>query len=99
MENATLWGFLCVITLSVFGVIGQQIQAKKEARIAKEKASVAASNSQKAVDNTKSVSNGFATRMDDKLDMIIRKLDRHDRAIREHLEWHLEHRRRRDDHS
>jgi hypothetical protein len=49
----------------------------------------AADNAETAVTNTRSVSNGFANRMDFKLDQVIKNQDSLQIAFREHLEWHL----------
>ena len=80
--SAPVWAFLTAITVGVSGIIVQQIQAKREAKQAKEAA-------QAAAQNTNSVSNGFVSRVDRKLDNIATSVDELDNAFRDHLTWHL----------
>jgi hypothetical protein len=92
MENSvTMWSFLSVIATGILGILGQQVIARRDAKEAKGKAAIAADNAQQAVDNTKPVSNGFASRVDNKLDHIIQKQEDQDDVMRRHLEWHLQH--------
>jgi hypothetical protein len=49
----------------------------------------ASDNAEQAVTNTHSVSNGFAGRMDSKLDAITASQQNLQNAFREHLAWHL----------
>jgi len=46
-------------------------------------------SSQTVAENTRNISNGFAARMDRKLDTVISQQQDFERAFREHLEWHL----------
>lgn len=87
--SAPVWAFLTTITLAVIAGLFQTVKAKREAREARLEA-------QKAVRNTTSISNGFASGVDTHLKRIIKTQDRMEvkqddtaKALREHLEWHL----------
>lgn len=56
----------------------------------KHKASEAKEASEKAVANTKNVSNGFARNVDSKLNRIIKQQDSLEESLRDHLQWHVE---------
>lgn len=90
--SAPVWVFLTTIVTGVLVIIQQQLKAKSEARKAKDEASKAAENSAEAAANTKSISNGFVSRMDKKLDRIYASQQETDKALRDHLEWHLDRR-------
>lgn len=88
--SAPVWAFLTTITLAVIAGLFQTVKAKREAREARLEA-------QKAVRNTTSISNGFASGVDTHLKRIIKtqdrmevKLDDTAKALREHLVWHLD---------
>jgi len=87
--SAPVWAFLTAISLGIIALIQQQLSAKKAANEAKVLASKAAENADKAQANTTSISNGFAGRMDSKLDSIIAEQNSQGNALRKHLEWHL----------
>lgn len=102
--SAPAWAFFSAISLALIAVLGQQLKARSDARVAKdqlervEHETVKASESaSKAVANTANVSNGFARRMDTKLDRVIESLQatnnalqKQEEAFRAHLEWHLD---------
>jgi hypothetical protein len=88
--SAPVWIFLTTIVSGVFLTIQQLIKAKHEAREARSEASKAAESAAEAASNTQSVSNGFAGRVDRKLDRIIASQSETDKALREHLRWHLD---------
>lgn len=88
--SAPVWAFFTAISIGILGIIGQQISSKRAASDAKVEASKAAKNAQKAQENTAGISNGFAGRMDRKLDSISAEQIRQGNAIRKHLEWHLQ---------
>lgn len=88
--SAPVWAFLTTITLAVIAGLFQTVKAKREAREARLEA-------QKAVRNTTSISNGFASGVDTHLKRIIKTQDRMEvkqddtaKALREHLVWHLD---------
>lgn len=81
---------LITIVSGVFALMSQQRKANNAAGKAADKADIAAANSSKAAANTQSISNGFADRVDGKLDRIIYRQDTMEKAIQKHLEWHLD---------
>lgn len=88
--SAPVWAFLTTITLAVIAGLFQTVKAKREAHDARLEA-------QKAAKNTASVSNGFASGVDTHLRRIIKTMDRVEikqddtaKALRDHLEWHLD---------
>lgn len=87
--SAPVWAFFTAISLALIAVIGQQISARRQAHDAKIEATKAAKNAKAAQENTASLSNGFASRVDRKLDAIITEQDSQGDALRKHLEWHL----------
>jgi Tfp pilus assembly protein PilV len=88
--SAPVWAFLTAISVGLIGVIAQQIAAKRQAREAKEQATLAAENAKAAQLNTNNVSNGFVGRVDRKLDSIQADVTETNKALRKHLEWHME---------
>lgn len=95
--SAPAWAFFTAITLAVLGILGQQLSQKAalkrleiEAKAAKSEASKAAKSTETVIENTASISNGFAGKVVARLDAIIAEQDRQGDAIRKHLEWHLE---------
>lgn len=88
--TAPAWAFFTAITLALIGVIAQQIAARRAANEAKIEAAKAASNAQQAKDNTAPLANGFASRIDFKLDAIRDEQAQTNGALRKHLEWHLD---------
>lgn len=87
--SAPVWAFFTAISLGIIGLIAQQLAAKKAANEAKIEASKSAESAATAAANTSNISNGFAGKVDRKLDRIIREQDSLSNAFREHLEWHL----------
>lgn len=88
--SAPVWAFLTTITLAVIAGLFQTVRAKREAHDARIEA-------QKAVQNTASVSNGFASGVDTHLRRILKSQERMEikqddtaKALRDHLEWHLD---------
>lgn len=95
--SVPVWTFFGILTTGVLTLIGQQIAARRTAAEAKVKAAEAAANSKKAQENTQALSNGFADSTSSSLNRIIRSQDELRRgqedlgkALREHLEWHLD---------
>jgi hypothetical protein len=88
--SGPVWAFFTAISLALIGVLGQQIAARHEAKAAKHEASKANENAAKAAQNTTNISNGFVGRMDRKLDCLQQSADETQKALREHLAWHLE---------
>lgn len=88
--SAPVWAFLSAISLALIGVLAQQMQLKAQARAAKDEASKANESATKAQENTVNIGNGFVGRVDRKLDGILEAQRATDRALREHIEWHLE---------
>jgi hypothetical protein len=95
--SGPVWAFLSAISLGILGIIGQQLTSRRNVSSkldeAKDKAGKAAKDAATAAKNTSSISNGFAGRMDSKLDSIIAEQDRQGDALRKHLEWHLSERK------
>jgi len=81
--SAPAWAFFTAISLGILTLIGQQLSARK-------RIDEAADNADIAVHNTSNVSNGFVARVDDKLNRIMATQDDMSKALRDHLEWHLE---------
>lgn len=107
--SAPAWAFFTAISLGIIGILAQQLKAysdvkqlKAQSEAARSEASKAHKSAAQAEENTKSVSNGFANRMDAKLDglagsqealfAIVTSVD--DR-LSQHLHWHLEQEGRR----
>ena len=95
--SAPAWAFFSAISLAILGLIAQQLKAhsdlkqiKAQGEAAKNEATKAHESAEKAQANTINVSNGFVGRMDKKLDDILASQRSTDKALREHLEWHLE---------
>lgn len=102
--SAPAWAFFTAITLGIIGIIGQQLKARSDMKQlklqtgeAKSEASKAHQSAVKAQENTASVSNGFAHRMDTKLDEIagsqealLSLVTSVDDRLSNHLQWHLE---------
>lgn len=81
---------LIVIAGGIFKLMSQQKEAKNAAGTAADKADIAATNSKAAALNTRSLSNGFAGNVVEKLDRIIERQDRFDESFQKHLQWHLD---------
>lgn len=81
--------FFTALFTMVGGVITLIIGNRKESREAKEAAIEAKESSQKAITNTKNISNGFAGNVLGKLSQIDGKVDALSDAINRHLEWHM----------
>jgi hypothetical protein len=92
--SAPVWAFLSAISLAIIGLIGAEFKSRREMRgrlnDAKSNAEEAANSAKKAQANTAALSNGFAGRMDTKLDTLIDEQRKQGNALRQHLEWHLE---------
>lgn len=87
--SAPVWTMMGLIITGVITIIIQQIKSRQAAIEAKYAAT-------KAAENTTSISNGFAGGVDSQLKQIITTQQRMQtgqddigKAIREHLEWHL----------
>jgi len=101
--SAPAWAFFSAISLALIAVLGQQLKARSDAKANKEtlervenEAIKAHESASQAQENTTNVSNGFARRMDAKLDRLIdsiqatnNALQKQEEAHRAHLEWHL----------
>lgn len=80
--------FTAVVTM--LGTLGAGIlKLLSDNRALKKETEKSVEISEKAVENTQPVSNGFANRMDRKLDGLAEKIDRLDNRIDAHLSWHL----------
>lgn len=97
--SAPAWAFFTAISLALIAILGQQLQAKRAANIAKNEAADAKTqatqaneNAAEAAQNTAGISNGFAKTVGGKLDRILSKQDALEQSLREHIEWHLENR-------
>lgn len=98
------WAFFSAISLALIGVLAQQLKSRSDLKQLKasserveNEAVQARESADKAQENTTNVSNGFANRVDRKLDGIIvalqatnESLRKQEEAHRAHLEWHLE---------
>lgn len=87
--SAEAWAFFSVITAGVLTIIGQQVKARYDAKLARIAAERAVINTEQAVANTANVSNGFVGRVDRKLDRISEQVADIDKDFRDHLEWHV----------
>jgi hypothetical protein len=87
--SAPAWGFFIAISTGILAIIGQQLKARYDAKLAKLAAEAAAKNARQAAENTANVSNGFVDRVDRKLDKIGTVLASFDEDFRNHLEWHI----------
>lgn len=94
--SAPAWAFFSTLTVGVLAIIGQQLKARSDLRRnqaeterAKVAANKAAESAAQAEKNTSAISNGFAGRVDSKLDRIFEAQQSTDKALREHLDWHL----------
>ncbi len=102
--SAPVWAFFTTITLALIGLLAQQLKSRADLKQLKatserveDEAIKAHESAAQAQTNTTNVSNGFATRMDRKLDRITdtvegtnNALRQTEKALRDHLEWHLE---------
>jgi hypothetical protein len=87
--SAPAWAFFTAILTLCAGIITLQIRNRHELKMAKVSAENAEAAARKAESNTANVSNGFASRMDRKLDDVIKNQNELAKDFREHLEWHL----------
>lgn len=78
-----------IVISGIVTVVVQQLQIRAKQNEAKEAAFAAAKSADEAKANTQNVSNGFANRMDRKLDTIANNQEELSTALRDHLEWHL----------
>ncbi len=81
--------FFSTLIGGIVTIIVTQIQAKAKANEAAIKADEAAENAKTAAKNTTNISNGFASGVGKKLDRIIESQEDTAKALRDHLEWHL----------
>jgi len=95
--SAPVWAFFTAISLALIGVLAQQLKARFDLKAARNEASKAHESAQAAQKNTASISNGFAGRVDRKLDDIgsaqeslLSLVASVDERLSHHLEWHLE---------
>jgi hypothetical protein len=97
--SAPAWAFFTALTVGVLALITQQLNARSELRRIRtqterttSEASKAAKSAVQAEKNTQELSglsNGFAGRVDNKLDEILRVQQATEDALRDHLQWHL----------
>jgi hypothetical protein len=88
--SAPAWAFFTAITLALIGIFGQQIAARRTAKETKDEVTKAVESASAAQENTVNVSDGFAQRMDRKLDAITKQQHETNAALRRHLEWHID---------
>ena len=102
--SAPAWAFFSAISLALIGVLAQQLKArsdikqqnalieaaKSEAQKAKNEAQKAGESASQAEANTANLSNGFASSVLAKLGRIEQLQQDSEKAIREHLKWHLD---------
>src|SRR5215471_18048356 len=102
--SAPAWAFFTAITIGIIGLIAQQLKARSDLKAiraqtgdAKYEASKAHQSAVTAAKNTTNVGNGFAGRMDRKLDEIaggqealFSLVTAVDQRLSQHLQWHLE---------
>jgi hypothetical protein len=81
--------FFTALFAAVSAIGVQIVKNRGEVRDLRDVTVEAAEHAENAEKNTVNVSNGFARKVDTKLDQIIRKQDELEGSIREHLEWHL----------
>jgi hypothetical protein len=87
-----LTGIIGLLINNVFkerGARQERQEAREEARRAADQAAAAAQNAEQTVKNTQNISNGFAKRVDNKLDVTISALQDIDNRLSDHLAWHL----------
>jgi hypothetical protein len=84
-----LFGMVGTVTIAV-------LQQRSKLRDIQNASDTMSDKADKAARNTEPIGNGFAARMDRKLDLLATNQDRLEqsnedisRAIREHLEWHI----------
>lgn len=88
--SGPVWAFLTAISLALIGVLAQQIAARIKARETKDELTRTAEAAKQAQENTVNISNGFVGRIDRKLDQIHSEAAETNKALRKHLEWHLD---------
>lgn len=98
------WAFFTAMSLALVGVLAQQLKARSDLKQLKatserveDEAIKAHESAAQAQENTTNVSNGFVGRMDRKFDRLFdavqeirRSQTETEKALREHIEWHLE---------
>lgn len=82
--------FFTALFAAIGAVFVQNLQARREAKEGKNAALEAKDQAEQARINTESVANGFAGKMDRKLTEILAEQREMGKALRKHLEWHLE---------
>lgn len=107
--SAPVWAFFTALSLALIGVLAQQLKSRSDLKQLKatserveNEAIKAHESASQAQENTTNVSNGFARRVDSKLDGIAETvqatndaLRETEKALREHLRWHLEEREKK----
>lgn len=88
--SSVAFAFFTALLGAVTTIIGLLLKTKSEAREAAQKADEARVEATKAKENTVNVSNGFASGVDKRLEVIVTTLQGIDEAMRDHLQWHLE---------
>ncbi len=98
LTNTVSGVVLAVLLILVGGLawlLNGVYKTRTEARVGREAAEIAATKAQAAVTNTQNVSNGFASKVNHKLDEVIdlgqqnnRAIDDMQRQLTEHLLWH-----------
>jgi hypothetical protein len=101
--SAPVWAFFSALSLALIGVLAQQLKARSDLKQLKatserveSEAIQAHESAATAQSNTQNVSNGFARRVDTKLDNIQSSINdtnnalrKTEEALRAHIEWHL----------
>jgi hypothetical protein len=83
-------GSISAIALTAFAIIIAGLgKVVVDLYQVKHKADDAKDASEKAVENTANISNGFAHNMGSKLDRILEQQSEMGTSLRDHLEWHL----------
>ncbi len=82
-------GFFTAITAMIGIILPPILKDRSERREIKAKLEELAKLTAETKNNTKPVSNGFAARMDRKLDLLANNQDRLEEMLTEHFAWHL----------
>lgn len=88
--STVAFAFFTAITTGIAGIVVALVQLKTKATEAQRAALEAKVEAEQAKQNTTSISNGFAGNVGRKLDRITELTLENNRAIREHLSWHLD---------
>lgn len=95
--SAPAWAFFSAISIALIGILAQQLKARSDAKqqkalleVAKSEAEKANQSATQAEANTANLSNGFANTVLGKLERIQQSQQNTEKAVREHLQWHLD---------